>query len=104
MTGYPVENAVFQWQEGAKRLRELDDDRVRQRLERRIDAVIDELRRRLGSTFSVEELADLYGSGTGWAEREVGAETWLIEAAFHRYVREASNYAGGRARDPATRR
>lgn len=104
MTGYPVENAVFQWQEGAKRLRELEDDRLRQRLERRIDAVAEELRRRLGSTFTVEELAELYGSGTAWAEEHVGPDTWLIEAAFQRYVREAANYAGGRARDAATRR
>ena len=35
--------------------------------ERAVDAVVDELRRRLGSTFTLDELADLYGSGTDWA-------------------------------------
>lgn len=101
---YPVENATFQWDEGARRLRDLEDDRERQRFERRIGNVLDDLRRRLGSSFTVEELADLYGTDTSWAEEHVGAETWLIEAAFHRYVRESANYAGGRPRDPATRR
>ena len=95
---YPVDNAVFQWEEGARRLRDLEDDRERQRLERRIVRLLEELRRRLGSTFTVEELAELYGTGTGWAEED----SWLVDAAFHRYVREASNYAGGRPRDPAT--
>ena len=99
MTGYPVDNALFQWDEGARRLRELEDDRERQRLERRIGGVLEELRRRLGSSFTVEELAELYGSGGGWVEEH---ETWLVDAAFHRYVREASNYAGGRPRDAAT--
>ena len=95
---YPVDNALFQWEEGARRLRDLDDDRERQRLERRMGALLEELRRRLGSTFTVEELAQLYGEGTAWLD----ADSWLVDAAFHRYVREASNYAGGRARDPAT--
>jgi hypothetical protein len=95
---------MFQWEEGARRLRELDDDRLRQRLERRIDILTEELRRRLGSAFTVEELSDLYAQGTGWADPTVGVDTWLTDAAFHRYVREAANYAGGRARAAATRR
>jgi hypothetical protein len=24
-------------------------------------------------------------------------ESWIVDAAFHRYLREARNYAGGRA-------
>ena len=97
---YPVQNALFQWEEGARRLRDLDDDRLRRRLEGRIEAIIAELRRRLGSRFSVEELADLYGEDSV----APGTDTWLVDAAFHRYVREAENFAGGKARDPATRR
>lgn len=95
---YPVENAIFQWDEGAQRLRELDDDRQRQRMERRMEPILDGLRKRLGSTFTVEELADLYGEGTSWAEDLAGTDTWLVEASFQRYVREAANYAGGRPR------
>ncbi|MGH2837673.1 MAG: hypothetical protein ACRDJY_04895 [Thermoleophilaceae bacterium] len=50
------------------------------------------LRKRLGSTFTVAELADLYASSP-----DVGAEpAWLVDAAFGRYAREASDFAGGR--------
>ena len=65
-----------------------------------------ELRRRLGSTFTTEELAELYDSGTGWvADVAVAAApespfAWDVrvvgDAAFARYVREAVDYAGGR--------
>jgi DNA-directed RNA polymerase specialized sigma subunit len=64
---------------------------------RRVNMVLDELRRRLGSTFTVEELADTYGEGTSWADAASGMESWIVDAAFHRYLREAKNYAGGRA-------
>jgi len=53
---------------------------------------VEELRKRLGSTFTVAELADLYASSPDY-----GAEpAWLIDAAFGRYAREASDFAGGR--------
>jgi hypothetical protein len=94
---YPVRTALFQWEDGARRLDELNDDR-RRRLERQLELILDELRRRLGSTFTIEELADFYGEGTGWADELAGTNGWLIDAAFHRYAREAKNFAGGRAR------
>ena len=56
------------------------------------------MRRRLGSTFTLEELADFYGESTGWADELVGLNGWLVDAAFARYAREAKNYAGGKAR------
>jgi hypothetical protein len=69
-------------------------------------AVQDELRRRLGSTFSVAELAGLYREGTDWAlEIAVGrspddSRLWDLsigaDAAFYLYMREAADYAGGR--------
>jgi hypothetical protein len=62
---------------------------------RRVSLVLDELRRRLGSTFTAEELADLYGRDTGWADELAAMESWIVDAAFHRYLREARNYAGG---------
>lgn len=62
-----------------------------------MNLVLDRLRRRLGSTFSAEELADEYGRGTGWADELSGMESWIVDAAFHRYLHEARNYAGGRA-------
>jgi hypothetical protein len=88
---YPLQTAVFQWEQGARRLRETDTRESR----RRFNLVLAELRRRLGSTFTAQELADFYGQGTGWADEPAGMESWIVDAAFHRYLREAQNYAGG---------
>jgi hypothetical protein len=96
--GYSVATALFQWENGERRLRELPADRTRQRLEKRVEDMLAELRRRLGSTFTVEELADFYGEGTSWADELTGVDGWVVDAAFGRYVREARNFAGGRAR------
>jgi hypothetical protein len=90
---YPLQSAVFQWEQGARRLRDTDTREAN----RRVNLVLAELRRRLGSTFTAEELADYYGEGTGWADEPSGMESWIVDAAFYRYLREARNYAGGRA-------
>lgn len=98
---YSVENALFQWEDGERRLRE-EPEPGRRQLERAADVVLGELRRRLGSSFTVEELADLYGSGPDWAgdvadAAGVGsAASSVVDAAFCRYAREATNFAGGR--------
>lgn len=105
---YAVENALFQWREGEQRLREAEE-RERRRLERAADAVVEELRRRLGSRFLIEELAAFYGEGTDWAAElaQRGAAgtdaTYVVDAAFARYAREASDFAGGRARESHAR-
>jgi len=88
---YPLETARFQWEQGARRLREADTREAT----RRVNLVLDELRRRLGSTFTAQELADNYGDGTSWADDLSGMESWIVDAAYHRYLREAQNYAGG---------
>jgi hypothetical protein len=94
-----LENALFQWAEGERRVREAAG------LERAVEVVLEELRRRLGGTFTVNELADFYGEGTDWAletaqARAPGGEaSHVVDAAFNRYAREARNYAGGRARE-----
>src|SRR5215208_3572006 len=100
---YALENARFQWEEGERRVRQ-SDEVARSDLERAVEAVLDELRRRLGSTFSIGELADLYGSGTDWADdiaqrARAGTDaSAVVDAAFNRYGREASNFAGGKMR------
>ena len=99
---YPVRTALFQWENGERRLRELEPGRQRRRLESQLELILDELRRRLGSTFTIEELADFYGEGTSWADELAGVNGWLVDAAFARYAREARNYAGGRARAPSS--
>jgi hypothetical protein len=105
---YAVENAIFQWEDGERRLREAGEP-ARSQLERAVDAVVDELRRRLGSSFTVEELAQLYATGADWASElaqtwAAGTDSpWVVDAAFGRYAREAANYAGGRAREVSRR-
>lgn len=93
---YAVENALFQWDEGGRRLREAPER------EGAVASVQDELRRRLGSSFTLEELAALYAGDADWAwaiATSAGAggdASWIVDAAFMRYAREASDYAGGR--------
>ena len=88
---YALENALFNWEEGARRLREAQEPE-RGRLERASAAVVEDLRRRLGSTFTLAELADFYAAGTDWAQHDSAA----VDAAFLQYSREAADYGGRR--------
>lgn len=101
---YSVDNALFEWESGYRAYREIEDPRERRLADRVVDAIRDELRRRIGPTFTAAELADLYGQGTDWAqqvafdvapsiEREAQA---LTDAAFWLYLRGATDFAGGR--------
>lgn len=47
----------------------------------------------------MEELADLYASAPDFG----AAPAWLVDAAFGRYAREASDFAGGRTLSDAER-
>lgn len=106
---YALENALFQWEEGDQRVREAPEAE-RADLERAVAVVLDGLRRELGSSFTVDELAALYGSGVDWAAvlarlQSAGSDAaWVVDAAFYRYAREATNFAGGRPRERYTRR
>ena len=94
---YALENALFQWEEGERRIR--DSERAeRVRLERVAAAVLERLRQRLGSEFSIQELSDLYGAEPDWTHEAVPAIA--VDAAFARYAREASDFGGGRPRRP----
>jgi hypothetical protein len=101
---YAVENALFQWEDGERRLRSYDDPE-RTQLDQAARAVLEELRRRLGGAFSLGELANFYASGTDWANdiaerRFAGTDTsHAVDAAFARYARFASDYGGGRRYD-----
>ena len=101
---YAIDNALFQWQDGERRLNDAED-LERQDLERAAEVVEDELRRRLGSSFTIDELADFYGAGVDWAtdlaEREhAGTDSALVvDAVFARYARQATNYGGGEPRE-----
>jgi hypothetical protein len=101
---YALENALSQWREGEARLSATAEP-ARADLERVAGEVVEELRRRLGSSFVLDELADFYAESTDWATQladRKGAGTdsaAVVDAAFARYAREASNYAGGVARE-----
>jgi hypothetical protein len=104
---YPVDNALFKWEQGASRLRELSArPRQARAAARAVDAIRDELRRRIGPTFSAQELAELYGRGTDWALEaarhaapmeavDLDSEA-IIDGAFYHYLRGAYDYSGGR--------
>lgn len=94
---YAVDNAVFQWEEGERRVREQG---TRSSLDRAAAAVLDGLRRRLGSSFTLQELADVYAAEEEWAgaaarRYEQGTDAaFAVDAAFARYGREAKDYSG----------
>ncbi|HTU16315.1 MAG TPA: hypothetical protein VMF31_14090 [Solirubrobacterales bacterium] len=98
---YPLENALFQWEAGIERLRELES-RGMLRGDQVTVPVREELRRRLGATFTSEELANLYGSGTDWAAQLTGVDPGmsdlqdLVDAAFWLHLQSAGDFAGGR--------
>jgi hypothetical protein len=104
---YPLDNALFQWEEGANRLRELSSDpRTSRNAARAVEAIRDELRRRIGPTFSAQELAELYARGTDWcleAARNAAPMSAvdldpqaIVDGAFFLYLRGAYDYSGGR--------
>jgi hypothetical protein len=115
VSGVPLrfEDLIGLWQEGERRLSQSEPaDRAVQ--ERAIEAVMAELRHRLGGPFSVQELARLYlEQGTDWcftvATRAVPSNpaawdlTTVAGTAFARYAREAGDYMIGRRPGDARR-
>lgn len=100
-----VDTALQLWADGQRRLSAAPPEE-RLLLERVADRILDELRRRLGGPFTTRELAELYSAGTDWCldvaiatvpndPRAWDAQT-TADAAFSRYVREASDWSGGK--------
>jgi hypothetical protein len=98
-------HARHQWDEGRRRLEGEGLDTTRSRhLALLVDAVVDELRRRVGQTFTLAQLADVYAGADDWV-RDIVVEsvperaragirdTALVQdAAFARYALGASDY------------
>jgi hypothetical protein len=93
-----------EWNEGHRRFEEAARDPVaRPRLLAQLEVVSDELRKRVGQTFTLDELAASYGAADRWVREAVEERAptpgWprtlsLVEAAaFHRYQRGAVDYA-----------
>jgi hypothetical protein len=98
-----VDTARQEWEEGYRRLHESAGDRVLyERLLAQVEVIADELRRRVGQTFTLAELVDAYAVADRWS-RDVVAERapspgWprtvsvAEAAAFHAYQRGATDY------------
>jgi len=98
-----LESTRHEWQEGHRRLQAAAGDRSRYlRMLRETEIVLDELRRRIGQTFTLEQLADAYGESDRWAQEALAEHdpapgwparlTTAQEAAFHLYSRGATDY------------
>ena len=99
------ENAIYQWRQGERRLRDAPRERARcssaspTRSWRSCAGGSGGASRRTSSSSSIE-------AGTGWclqiAMRVAPEDPWaweagvVVDAAFARYLREAADFAGGR--------
>jgi hypothetical protein len=102
-TGMTTDVARHQWEEGLRRLAAERGARARQ-LADLVDAVQDELRRRVGQTFTLAQLAAAYGGSEDWvrdvvvdstqprAQAGVRDTALVQDAAFGNYARGATDY------------
>ncbi|MGB2875162.1 MAG: hypothetical protein WBB76_06770 [Gaiellaceae bacterium] len=98
-----LETTRHEWEEGHRRLEAAARDRPRyERLLAELEIVLAELRRRIGQTFTLDELASAYEGADRWvqevlAEREPAPgwparSTTVQDAAFYVYSRGAVDY------------
>jgi len=98
-----VEVARQEWEEGARRLEAAREDRRRYRqLVEFLELVLDELRKRIGQTYTLAELVAAYGESDRWArevlDERAATPTWprdlsvVLAAAFDAYQRGAIDY------------
>lgn len=103
MSDAEVGSAVFSWEEGVRRL-EATRGPVRRAAFDIVGAVHDELRRLLGASFSLSDLARAYERASDWylpLARRVAPrhpDAWdpavALDGAFGLYMRRASDAAG----------
>ena len=71
-----VDHVQYQWDEGRRRLEAAGEGTARSRhLLLLVDAVVDELRRRVGQTYTLNELAGAYRGSEEWVREVVLRET-----------------------------
>ena len=98
-----VESAKRDWEDAYRRYEEVSRDALRgEPLRVQLRAVTEELRKRVGSSFTLGELAAEYRRADAWAYDAVGADElgpqWLATlsivegAAFRLYARGAVDY------------
>jgi hypothetical protein len=98
-----VEVTRQEWEEGSRRLEAERDDPTRYRqLVELLELLLDELRKRIGQTYTLRELVAAYGDSERWArevlETRAQAPGWpreltiVLAAAFDAYQRGATDY------------
>ena len=98
-----IEVVRQEWQEGSRRLEAAREDRGRYRqLLELLELVLDELRKRMGQTYTLAELVAAYGESERWArevlEERAAQPGWprdlsvVLAAAFDAYQRGATDY------------
>jgi hypothetical protein len=92
-----------EWEDGYRRFRDISRDRVAaDHLSAQLEVVTDELRKRIGQTFTLEELAANYAAADEWVRDTVSERAatpgWprtlaiVQDTAFHLYQRGAVDY------------
>ena len=97
-----LESARREWEDAYRRVESEQDPRSASLLQAQVDVVTDELRRRVGAWYTLEELASTYWEAERWVRDAVSeraaAPGWprtlsVVEgAAFHVYARGALDY------------
>jgi hypothetical protein len=95
-----VQLARRQWEEGSRRFEE--ESKSDPRLLAAFEIVTDELRKQVGQTFSLDQLAHAYAQSDDWSRTAVAERapfpgwprslTTVQDAAFHAYARGATDY------------
>lgn len=93
-----LETTRHEWAEGHRRLQSSPDAALLDE----VDTVLEQLRRRVGQTFTLDQLADAYSDADRWALaalEDEGRPGWpvrlstALDAAFHLYSRGAVDYS-----------
>jgi len=99
-----LETTRHEWEEGNRRLQAAaaSDRPLYERLLAEVELVLDQLRRRVGQTFTLDELASAYVEADRWIlgalEEGEPAPGWparsgtVLDAAFYLYSRGAVDY------------
>jgi hypothetical protein len=98
-----LQHARQEWEQGHRRLQAMATDAsLYRRLLNQVEAMTQELRRRVGQTFTLAELADAYAGADVWGwevlaqnsrSTDLGHVSTVEDAAFHLYSRGAVDYA-----------
>jgi hypothetical protein len=98
-----LDTARREWEDGSRRIESARSDRSRyERLLTQVGVVHDELRRRVGQTFTLAELVRAYEDADRWSREAISERAatpgWARDvatvqaAAFHAYQRGAVDY------------